>query len=105
MQRSARGRLTDRRVGWNRYGAESTWRIPPTRQLITNKHMSIHKINKCRFSLQGGILKGRNGPASPTRDRNDGSPHPAQPPHAHGFTSKVIEKEGVRGHLRPGDSR
>src|SRR6202051_973756 len=23
---------------------------------MSNKHMSIHKINKCRFSLQGGIL-------------------------------------------------
>src|SRR3984957_1238294 len=56
MQRSARGRLTDRRVGWNRYEADSTLRNPPTRQLMINKHMSIQKINKCRFSLQGGIL-------------------------------------------------
>src|ERR1700682_5624292 len=56
MQRSARGRLTDRRVDWNRYVAALTLRIPPTRQLISNQHLSIHKINKCRFSLPGGIL-------------------------------------------------
>src|SRR5260370_1669995 len=29
---------------------------PPVRQLIINQHLSIKKINKCRFSLQGGIL-------------------------------------------------
>src|SRR5467141_3446951 len=56
MQRSARGRRTDRRVGWNRYGATLALRIPPTRHMISKQHMSIHKINKCRFSLQGGIL-------------------------------------------------
>src|SRR5271169_4336254 len=54
---AARERLTDRRVGWNRYEAALTLRTPATRQLMINKHMSIHKIiNKCRFSLQRGIL-------------------------------------------------
>src|ERR1700682_2451746 len=49
MQRSARGRLTDRRVDWNRYVAALTLRNPPTRQLMNNQHLSIQKINKCRL--------------------------------------------------------
>src|SRR5437899_310414 len=97
MQRSAHGRPTGHRVDWNRYEARSTLGIPHTRQLMSNQHMSTQKkINKCRFCPREypyeSILNSGNGPASPKRDRNDGSAHSAQPPDANGFTRKVIEK-------------
>ena len=46
---SVRERLTGRKVGWNRYEAVSTLRIPPTRQLISNQHMSIQKNKQVSF--------------------------------------------------------
>ena len=62
--------------------------------MISKQHMSIQKIDRCRFSLLQEICSGampqRLQPEASTVDSH-GSAHSAQPPHAHGLSGQAID--------------